>query len=73
MFENMMRRSANGIRGCGLFNGCATFFMAKESALKCLRIRQADDSYHCVGVFLLLPERVKKRVAIERLLEHSHW
>ncbi len=36
---------------------CATtkVLMAKESALKRLRIRKADDSYLSVGVFFLLP------------------
>src|SRR5579875_3330697 len=39
-----------------LFSGCATIrvLMAKESALKRLRIWKADDSYRSVGVFFLL-------------------
>ena len=49
-----MPQAAHGLR---LYFDCATtkVLMAKESALKRLRIRKADDSDLSVGVFFLLP------------------
>ncbi len=55
-----MPQAAHG--DCGLYFDCATtkVLMAKESALKRLRIRKADDSYLSVGVFFLLRSKTAR-------------